>query len=183
MTAKRTGLARLWSPWRIGYVRHANEAKRCIFCTATAATSDRPGLIVTRRPNALVMLNRFPYNPAHVMIATTRHVGSFQKLKSEERAELLDLLAQTERALTEEYRPHGINVGANLGRVAGAGFPGHLHLHLVPRWNGDTNFMPVIGETKVLPESLEDTWRRLRARFEPRARRPARRPAASRRRG
>src|SRR6185295_9168769 len=107
--------------------------------------------------------------------ATTRHVGSFQRLKSDERAELLDLLAQTERALTDEYRPHGINVGANLGRVAGAGFPGHLHLHLVPRWNGDTNFMPVIGETKVLPESLDATWRRLRKAFAaPVPRRPAR---------
>jgi ATP adenylyltransferase len=162
---KRAGLARLWSPWRIGYVGHKTEPKGCIFCRAASARTDGPGLVVARRPNALVMLNRFPYNPAHVMVATTRHVGSFDRLKPEERADLFELLGLVERALTDEYRPHGFNMGANLGRVAGAGFPGHLHLHLVPRWDGDTNFMPVIGETKVLPESLDATWRRLRARL------------------
>jgi ATP adenylyltransferase len=108
------------------------------------------------------MLNRFPYNPAHLMVALVRHVPRFSELTAEERLDLFDLTALAERALAAEYRPHGINVGANLGRIAGAGYPGHLHLHLVPRWNGDTNFMPTIAETRVLPESLSRTWSRLR---------------------
>jgi ATP adenylyltransferase len=123
---------------------------------------DRADLVLVRRPHAMLMLNRFPYNPAHLMVAIGRHTGRFAALTGPERAELLDLTAAAEEALAAAYRPDGVNYGANTGRVAGAGFPGHLHLHLVPRWNGDTNFMPVIGGTKVLPESLSETWRRLR---------------------
>jgi ATP adenylyltransferase len=108
------------------------------------------------------MLNRFPYNPAHLMVAVRRHVGRVADLTAPERADWLDLVALAERALASEYAPHGLNVGANYGRVAGAGFPGHLHLHLVPRWDGDTNFMPVIAATRVLPESLAECWRRMR---------------------
>ena len=107
------------------------------------------------------MLNRFPYNPGHLMVAPLRHVATFGGLRERERADLLDLTALAEAALARDYRPDGMNVGANLGRVAGAGYPGHLHLHLVPRWNGDTNFMPTIGGTRVLPESLARTWARL----------------------
>jgi len=180
---KRGGLERLWSPWRIGYVGAKTEPKGCIFCRAASVKSDGAALVVARRSNALVMLNRFPYNPGHVMVATTRHVGSFARLKTEERAEFFELIGLVERALADEYRPHGLNVGANLGRVAGAGFPGHLHMHLVPRWDGDTNFMPVIGETKVLPESLEATWRRLRKALGTTPLRTAVRRASSRRSG
>jgi ATP adenylyltransferase len=108
------------------------------------------------------MMNRYPYSPAHVMVAVRRHAGSFAALRPEERGDVLELVALAERALEAEYRPNGMNVGANLGEVAGAGFPGHLHVHLVPRWKGDTNFMPVIGDTRVLPESLARTWTRLR---------------------
>jgi ATP adenylyltransferase len=108
------------------------------------------------------MLNRFPYNPAHLMAATTRHVASLADLTPAEREGLLAAVILGEQALAAEYRPHGTNLGANLGRVAGAGFPGHLHVHVVPRWNGDTNFMPVVAETRVLPESLTRTWSRLR---------------------
>jgi ATP adenylyltransferase len=108
------------------------------------------------------MLNRFPYNPAHVMVAVARHAAQFADLNADEWEELVGLTALAERALEAEYRPHGVNYGANVGRVAGAGFPGHLHLHLVPRWNGDTNFMPTVGGTRVLPESLGRTWTRLR---------------------
>jgi ATP adenylyltransferase len=108
------------------------------------------------------MLNRFPYNPGHVMVAVARHVATFSGLTAPEGADLLELTALAERALANEYGPHGMNYGANVGRVAGAGFPGHLHLHLVPRWNGDTNFMPTVAETKVLPESLGKTWSRLK---------------------
>jgi ATP adenylyltransferase len=152
--------------------------EECLFCRVAAARRDRDDLVLVRRRHALLMLNRYPYNPAHLMVAVNRHVGTFAGLTSDERLGLLDVTALAERALEAEYEPHGINAGANLGRVAGAGFPGHLHLHLVPRWNGDTNFMPVIGATRVLPESLAQTWTRLRralARLDP--------PERGRRRG
>jgi ATP adenylyltransferase len=123
---------------------------------------DRVNLVLARRPNGLLMLNRYPYNPAHLMVAVARHVPQFADLDPGERRDLLDLTGLAERALASEYRPEGINYGANVGRVAGAGFPGHLHLHLVPRWNGDTNFMPTIAGVRVLPESLQRTWTRLR---------------------
>lgn len=170
------GPARLWAPWRMAYIRAATapspkpERRRrpraaavagCLFCDVRRG-DDRAQLVLARGPRALLMLNRFPYNPAHLMVAVARHAGEFRDLDEAERADFLDLTALAERALEAEYRPHGINYGANVGRVAGAGFPGHLHLHLVPRWDGDTNFMPVIGGTKVLPESLERTWSRLR---------------------
>jgi ATP adenylyltransferase len=108
------------------------------------------------------MLNRFPYNPGHLMVAVGRHVASLADLTPEEREALVSAVILAEQALAAEYRPHAMNLGANLGRVAGAGFPGHLHVHVVPRWNGDTNFMPVIAGTKVLPETLARTWSRLR---------------------
>ena len=157
-------MKRLWSPWRMGYIRKAGapgEPQGCLFCRVQASRADRANLVIARRPHALLMLNRFPYNPGHLMVAVARHVARFERLKADERGDLLDLVALAERALIQVYRPHGVNYGANVGRVAGAGFPGHLHLHVVPRWNGDTNFMPVVAETKVLPESLRETARRL----------------------
>jgi len=144
------------------YIARAEKARGCLFCRAGGRDQDRPDLVLVRRPQAFMMLNRFPYNPAHVMVAVRRHAARFEQLTQDERVDLLDLVALAEQALAAEYRPHGVNYGANVGRVAGAGFPGHLHIHLVPRWNGDTNFMPVLGETKVLPESLAHTWTRLR---------------------
>jgi ATP adenylyltransferase len=161
--ARRAGLERLWSPWRMRYIAAADAPAGCLFCRVGRGRSDREDLVLARRPHALLMLNRYPYNPAHLMVAAVRHVPQFDRLGADERADLIDLVAVAERALQRAYRPHGINYGANVGRIAGAGFPGHLHLHLVPRWNGDTNFMPVIGETRVLPESLARTWTRLRA--------------------
>jgi ATP adenylyltransferase len=174
---------RLWSPWRMEYIARAAAAERrgattrrtpgakrrssgatppCLFCRVAADPDDRANLVLVRRPDALLMLNRYPYNPAHLMVAVMRHEARFAGLSPAEAAALHELTALAERALEAEYRPHGINAGVNLGRVAGAGFPGHLHLHLVPRWDGDTNFMPVTGATRVLPESLERTWTRLR---------------------
>jgi ATP adenylyltransferase len=135
----------------------------CLFCSVRETRNDRAHLVLARRPLAYLMLNRFPYAPAHLMVALARHAGDLADLTAAERDALFDLAAVAERALRAEYRPHGFNLGANLGRVAGAGFPGHVHLHLVPRWNGDTNFMPVLGQTRVLPETLDATWRRLRA--------------------
>jgi ATP adenylyltransferase len=149
------------------YIRAAEQPTGCLFCRVAAGKRDRADLVVARRPHALLMLNRFPYNPGHLMVAVVRHVGRFQRLTAAERQDVWAMVATAESALAAEYRPQGVNIGANVGRVAGAGFPGHLHLHLVPRWSGDTNFMPVIGETKVLPESLDRTWRRLRAALRP----------------
>jgi ATP adenylyltransferase len=163
MSPKRgDGVQRLWSPWRMQYIRTASEPQGCLFCRVAAARDDRANLVLARSGHALLMLNRYPYNPGHLMVAVKRHVASIAGLKDAERTDLWELTARAERALQAEYRPQGLNLGANFGRVAGAGFPGHLHLHLVPRWNGDTNFMPTIAETRVLPESLAKTWSRLR---------------------
>ena len=144
------------------YIRTADEPAGCLFCRVGRERDDRRHLVLHRGPHALLMLNRFPYNPAHLMAAPTRHVASLAGLTPAEREGLLAAVILAEKALAAEYGPHGTNLGANLGRVAGAGFPGHLHIHVVPRWNGDTNFMPVVAETKVLPESLARTWSRLR---------------------
>jgi ATP adenylyltransferase len=165
---REPGLGRLWAPWRGEYIRKAAARSgaspaACLFCKVRRSRRDRADLVLARRSHAFLMLNRFPYNPAHLMVAVARHVGQFHGLVEKEREDLMALTALAERALAAEYAPHGINIGANIGRVAGAGFPGHLHVHLVPRWDGDTNFMPVVAETRVLPESLDRTWRRLRA--------------------
>ena len=175
MSASKAGLGRLWSPWRMEYIRTADEPAGCLFCRVARSGADRGNLVLARHGKALLMLNRFPYNPAHLMVTVLRHAARFQDLDSAERADLLELTARAERALELEYQPHGINVGANLGRVAGAGFPGHLHLHLVPRWNGDTNFMPTIAATRVLPESLSRTWARMRGALAGLEEMPARR--------
>jgi ATP adenylyltransferase len=176
-----TGLDRLWSPWRMRYIRTAGKPAGCLFCAVARSREDRAHLVLARRPHALLMLNRFPYNPGHLMVAVARHAGRFHALTAEERSDLLDLTALAERALAAEYHPHGVNVGANIGRVAGAGFPGHLHLHIVPRWSGDTNFMPTVAETRVLPESLGRTWLRLRGAIRKTA--GAKRPRRGARRG
>ena len=190
MAAKRTGtgaprggpaLERLWAPWRMTYIRKADEPAGCLFCRVAKARTGARDLVLARRNHAVLLLNRFPYNPAHLMVAVRRHAARFTDLTAAERADLLELTALAERALASEYRPHGVNYGLNVGRVAGAGFPGHLHLHLVPRWDGDTNFMPTVAETKVLPESLAQTWRRLRAAIAADAGGPAR--GGGRRRG
>jgi ATP adenylyltransferase len=174
------GLERLWSPWRMAYIRRAHEPQGCLFCRVGRARADRANLVLARRPHALLMLNRYPYNPGHLMVGVARHAGTFHALTAAERADVLDLVALAERALAAEYRPHGMNVGVNLGRVAGAGVLGHLHLHLVPRWDGDTNFMPVAAGTRVLPESLARTWARLRRALRALEAGPARRSARPR---
>jgi ATP adenylyltransferase len=158
----------------MAYIRRAHEPEGCLFCRVARGRADAKDLVLARRTHAVLLLNRYPYNPAHLMVAVKRHVAQFQDLDDSERADLLDLTALAERVLASEYQPHGLNYGLNVGRVAGAGFPGHLHLHLVPRWEGDTNFMPVIAGTRVLPESLARTWRRLRGAI---AALPAGRPA------
>jgi ATP adenylyltransferase len=144
------------------YVGTAHVETGCLFCRVRRSRSDRAHLVLARRPRGFLMLNRFPYTPGHLMVAVARHVPRFADLDAGERQDLLDLTALAETALGKEYRPHGINYGLNVGRVAGAGFPGHLHLHLVPRWDGDTNFMTTVAGVRVLPEALSRTWTRLR---------------------
>ena len=135
----------------------------CVFCAALAIGDDRRALILQRGTHAFLILNAFPYASGHLMAVITRHVGTIEAATAGELAEAMALVQSATRALDAAYHPDGFNVGLNQGRVAGAGVLGHLHLHLVPRWNGDTNFMPVIGDTRVLPESLETTYDRLAA--------------------
>ena len=135
----------------------------CVFCSLLAAGDDRRSLILRRGRLAFLVLNAFPYASGHLMAVVTRHVGTIETATADELAEAMALIQTGTRALDAAYHPDGFNVGLNQGRVAGAGVLGHLHIHLVPRWNGDTNFMPIIGETRVLPESLETTYDRLAA--------------------
>lgn len=150
------------------YIQAATEEPEgqvgCIFCAI--ATGDESDRVLTRGTLGYVVLNKFPYNPGHLLVVPNRHEGDLEGLTPDENAELQALLQRSIRALRAESEPHGFNVGMNLGRIAGAGIPGHLHWHIVPRWSGDTNYMPVVGETRVLPELLADTYRRLAPRFE-----------------
>ncbi len=158
----------LWSPWRMEYIESAKDEAStdgCIFCDLPAAGDDEKSLILARSGLSFALLNRFPYNPGHVLIAPLRHIGDIASITDDEALDMHRLLQGARRALEEEMAPHGFNVGMNLGRTAGAGIPDHLHWHVVPRWNGDSNFMPVIGQTKVLPELLAETWTRLTPRF------------------
>jgi len=178
-------MERLWAAWRMEYIagasgKRAKKAK-CLFCSLGRARPGPRNLVLARTPRVLVMLNLYPYNVGHVMVAPIRHRGSLAQLATEESLELTEWLGKIERALKRAYRPHGFNLGMNLGRTAGAGVVGHLHWHVVPRWNGDTNFMPVIAATKVLPESLDRTYRRLQAALDGRGA-GRRRTAAARRR-
>jgi ATP adenylyltransferase len=158
---------RLIRPWRMDYVSRPkdNQEEACFLCAAIGSTDDAGNLVVARRPHALAILNRYPYNSGHVMVAPLHHVAALGDLSSDERLGIMDLVTETTGVLEEEMHPDGYNVGINLGRAAGAGVPGHLHVHVVPRWIGDTNFMPVVGETMVLPEALETTQERLHRRF------------------
>jgi ATP adenylyltransferase len=153
---------RIWAAWRMKYIQEElKTAKECLFCRAIGADSDKELLVLHRGKTCVIMLNAYPYNPGHLMVATNRHLSSMGELSSEERAEIMELAALSEKILGKVYHPQGLNVGLNLGQCAGAGVPGHLHLHVVPRWVGDTNFMPVLGETRVLPEELDATYEKL----------------------
>jgi ATP adenylyltransferase len=160
-------MERLWTPWRLSYVTGASGGvSGCIFCDAVAPIADHDPLVLIRCPDAYVILNRYPYNNGHLMVVTNRHVASLNGTTREEREAVMGLTRHAEMALTEAYTPQGINIGINLGRPAGAGVVDHLHVHLVPRWNGDTNFMTVVGNVRVLPEDLGETAKKLRPIFE-----------------
>jgi ATP adenylyltransferase len=152
----------LWAPWRLEYIQQADEQEGCVFCRALEA-DDETGLVVHREERAFVLLNKYPYASGHLMIAPSRHEGDFGGLDRDEAAEVHRLASSAVGALAETMSPQGYNLGWNLGRIAGAGVVDHVHMHLVPRWAGDTNFMPVLADVKVLPEALEETRRKIAA--------------------
>lgn len=158
-------MERLWSPWRLAYVTGTSDAQGCVFCEALASESAAP-LVLFRGDACYVILNLYPYNNGHLMVVPNRHVASLAECSVAELGEMMELTRRAEIALAEAYRPQGLNVGINLGRSAGAGVVDHVHIHAVPRWTGDTNFMSVIGQVRVLPEELDETARRLRPIFE-----------------
>jgi ATP adenylyltransferase len=152
----------LWTPWRYAYVTDAAKNDRCVFCDAAALGDDAKALIVLRAAKNFVILNRFPYTTGHVMIVPFAHIADLSGCDSATLTEMMQLAQRVEAALGEVYRPEGYNLGMNLGRCAGAGITGHLHLHVLPRWTGDTNFMTVTAETRVQPEDLAITFEKLR---------------------
>jgi ATP adenylyltransferase len=155
----------LWSPWRLAYIIGAGQTTGCVFCQALE-TADAEPLILHRGRTCFVILNLFPYNSGHLMIVPLRHVGSLAALTAEELCELGELTRLSEIAVTEAYAPHGMNMGINLGKPAGAGVLDHVHMHVVPRWTGDTNFMTIVGQTRVLPEELPASAEKLKPIFE-----------------
>ncbi|MEZ0394637.1 MAG: HIT domain-containing protein [Desulfurococcaceae archaeon] len=155
----------LWNPWRFEYVRSASKAEVCLFC-ALQRKEDEEALIVHRGRHSFVVMNAFPYNTGHLMIAPYRHVGSLEALSEEELSELVMLVAKSLRVLRVAFNPDGFNVGVNIGRAAGAGVPDHVHVHVVPRWTGDNNFIAVLTQTKTLPMALEEAYRTIRGAWE-----------------
>ena len=155
-------MEKMWAPWRLQYIKIAEKINEegCIFCDfpAEELENDRKNLILHRGKTGFIIMNKYPYNNAHLMVVPYQHTDSMETLNSEERLELMDLLQRAVDALHGSCCPHGFNIGMNLGRVAGAGIDEHLHYHIVPRWNGDTNFMPTIGGTKVISAGLLETW-------------------------
>lgn len=167
---------RIWAPWRLRYVSTANKQTDCVFCAKPKEASgasgasggpegDRAALIVHRGERAYVILNLYPYTSGHLMVAPFEHIGALQDIEPEVLAEMMDLAQQAIRKMESVYSPEGFNIGVNQGRVAGAGVEGHIHLHVVPRWAGDNNYMPVLADTRVMPQSLEETYDALEGGF------------------
>lgn len=153
----------LWTPWRYSYIAGGVKDDRCIFCAAAEGQDDAQSLIVLRARKCFVILNRYPYTSGHVMIVPYAHEPKLASIGQETLSELMALAQRLEGVLENLYHPEGFNVGVNIGRAAGAGIAGHLHLHVLPRWIGDTNFMTTVGETRVQPEELATTYKRIRA--------------------
>ncbi|MBI4729909.1 MAG: HIT domain-containing protein [Acidobacteria bacterium] len=153
-------MERLWTPWRMEYIKRVERLEGCIFCDlpARAEAEDRASLILARRKLAFVIMNKFPYNSGHVMVAPFRHTADYADLTAEEHGQVDSLVARCIEGLRATMAPHGFNIGVNMGAAAGAGIADHVHVHVVPRWSGDTNFMTTVGEVKVLPQALDETW-------------------------
>ena len=154
---------KLWAPWRVPHItRILKKDKGCVFCTMRRQKTDAKNYVFIRSRHAYAVLNLYPYNNGHFLIVTNRHADDLDKLKKEEREDLFDLLEETKALLNKVLKPHGYNIGINLGKSAGAGFPKHLHIHLVPRWKGDVNFMPVTAGTKIISQSLKALYKLLK---------------------
>jgi len=158
-------MERLFTPWRYEYVTRQQDGEGCVLCRAAGADDDESAFVLHRGESLFVVLNIYPYTTGHLMIVPYDHVARLEALSADALAEMGVLSQKVERALTEVYRPHGINLGMNLGRCSGAGIAEHLHLHLVPRWCGDTGFLTITGGTRVMPEELASTWRKLHGRI------------------
>ena len=156
---------RIWAPWRLRYVKNAKKSDECVFCAKPGAGDDRANLIVHRGERCFVILNLFPYTNGHLMVAPFDHIARLQDVEPDVTAEMIGLAQQAMRRMDEVYDPEGFNVGMNQGRVAGAGVDGHIHLHVVPRWAGDNNYMPVLADTRVMPQSLEESYDALEGGF------------------
>ena len=158
---------RIWAPWRLEYVKDASKdcGDACLFCVKAAEDDDEANLIVHRGERCFVILNKFPYTNGHLMVAPYDHLATLPELDAETVAEMMGLAQRAIVVLDEAYGPQGYNAGLNQGRIAGAGFADHIHLHVVPRWAGDTNYMPVVADTRVMPQSLEDSYDALEGKF------------------
>jgi ATP adenylyltransferase len=160
-------MEQLWAPWRMRYIENADSATGCIFCVKPGENTDKDNLILWRGERTFIILNAFPYSNGHLMVTPYLHTANLDDLSDEE---MLEMMASTRLAvnlLKKAFNPDGFNIGINMGRVAGAGIADHFHIHVVPRWNGDTNFMPVLGDVRVIPESLNVVYDRLKAQLDP----------------
>lgn len=158
---------RLWTPWRSVYMRQKKDRGRCIFCDAAAApAADEQNLVVSRGVLSFVLLNRYPYTSGHLMIAPYAHVSRLAGASAETTSEMMSFTRRAEQVLEAAYRPDGLNLGMNLGEAAGAGIEEHIHMHVLPRWKGDANFMTSVGDTRIIPEALDETYRKLRDGFQ-----------------
>lgn len=155
----------LWTPWRSAYIKAEKDYSRCVFCDAASATNDEDALVVYRADLNFILLNRYPYTNGHLMIAPYVHASRLQALDEAVTSQMMNLARVAEAVLQKVYEPHGMNIGLNLGEAAGAGIEQHLHLHALPRWKGDANFMTSIGDTRIVPEAMGDTFKKLRAGF------------------
>jgi ATP adenylyltransferase len=155
----------LWSPWRYRYLSTPRESSGCVFCAIHTEDNDEQNLIVHRARHNFIVLNKFPYTSGHLMVVPYAHAGDLSAISDEAAAEMISLARLSERTIREIYRPEGLNIGMNIGESAGAGIAGHIHMHVLPRWHADANFMTTISETRVLPETLDITWKRLSEAF------------------
>ena len=152
----------LWSPWRMSYIKSPKNKEVCVFCEAISQDEDSSNFVVHRAENSFVILNRYPYSNGHMMVIPNSHVSGLNDLNKPVRAEMMELMHKSTETLKELFQPEGFNLGVNIGEAAGAGIGDHVHLHIVPRWKGDTNFMTSLGNTRVIPESLEETYRQIK---------------------